>query len=101
MVQKPCRVVAALFLSLIVTSIAQAQPADATAAANVDVGMDKTVQQLAALVKKSVVVVTFRGRDGERQGFLDQYGKPCTQACGRDTAMQAAIRLDLPALLLP
>lgn len=69
MVQKPCRVVAALFLSLIVTSIAQAQPADATAAANVDVGMDKTVQQLAALVKKSVVVVTFRGRDGERQGL--------------------------------
>lgn len=31
--------------------------------------MDKTVQELAAQVKKSVVVVTFRGRDGERQGL--------------------------------
>jgi serine protease Do len=30
---------------------------------------EKSVQELAAAVKKSVVVVTFRGRDGERQGL--------------------------------
>lgn len=51
------------------------QPADATKSENVttsmpmSAGMDKTVQELAAVVKKSVVVVTFRGRDGERQGL--------------------------------
>lgn len=45
------------------------KPADAAAISNLDAGMDKTVQQLAAVVKKSVVVVTFRGRDGERQGL--------------------------------
>jgi serine protease Do len=66
-------------LSLIVlTGIAQPtfsqdaaveKPADATTVANIDAGMDKTVQQLAAIVKKSVVVVTFRGREGERQGL--------------------------------
>lgn len=31
--------------------------------------MDKTVQELAASVKKSVVVITFRGRDGEVRGL--------------------------------
>ena len=30
---------------------------------------DKSVQELAALAKKSVVVVTFAGRDGQRQGL--------------------------------
>ena len=45
------------------------KPADAAAPVNSDAGMDKTVQQLAVLVKKSIVVVTFRGRDGERQGL--------------------------------
>lgn len=45
------------------------RPADATAVSNIDVGAEKTVQELAAAVKKSVVVVTFRGRDGERQGL--------------------------------
>jgi len=46
------------------------QPADAAATENAKTAaMDKTVQELAAHVKKSVVVVTFRGRDGERQGL--------------------------------
>ncbi len=45
------------------------KPADALAPVNSDAGMDKTVPQLAVIVKKSVVVVTFRGRDGERQGL--------------------------------
>ena len=56
------------------------KPADAVAAENASsktapagnspaAAMDKTVQELAAHVKKSVVVVTFRGRDGERQGL--------------------------------
>lgn len=45
------------------------KPVDATNASNVDSSMEQTVQQLAATVKKSVVVVTFRGRDGERQGL--------------------------------
>ena len=45
------------------------KPADALAPVNSDAGMDQTVQQLAVIVKKSVVVVTFRGRDGERQGL--------------------------------
>ncbi len=51
------------------------QPADALATENVPsagtpvAARDKTVQELAAHVKKSVVVVTFRGRDGERQGL--------------------------------
>lgn len=51
------------------------KPADAVATENAPSGkvqaaaMDKTVQELAAHVKKSVVVVTFRGRDGERQGL--------------------------------
>ncbi|MBC8112987.1 MAG: tetratricopeptide repeat protein [Candidatus Saccharimonas sp.] len=51
------------------------KPADAAATENAPTdkartaAMDKTVQELAAHVKKSVVVVTFRGRDGERQGL--------------------------------
>lgn len=60
-------------LSVVTTALAQGkvadQPADATAASNTEAGMDKTVQQLAAIAKKSVVVVTFHGRDGERQGL--------------------------------
>lgn len=48
---------------------AEDRPADASEAANIDAGMDKTVEELAGAVKKSVVVVTFRGRDGERQGL--------------------------------
>ena len=56
-------------LGVTAVSIGQDQSADATAPANSDAGMDQTVQQLAALVKKSVVVVTFRGREGERQGL--------------------------------
>ena len=60
-------------LSVVTTAWAQNksvdQPADATTASNTEAGMDKTVQQLAAIAKKSVVVVTFRGRDGERQGL--------------------------------
>ena len=51
------------------------KPVDATTAENSQsdkaqtAAMEKTVQELAAHVKKSVVVVTFRGRDGERQGL--------------------------------
>lgn len=63
------RGLSAVALVLALYCPAQAQPADASAASNVDAGMDKTVQQLAAIVKKSVVVVTFRGREGERQGL--------------------------------
>jgi regulator of sirC expression with transglutaminase-like and TPR domain len=59
----------AIVLALSVGSARAQTPADATAAANTEAGMEKTVQQLAATVKKSVVVVTFRGRDGERQGL--------------------------------
>jgi regulator of sirC expression with transglutaminase-like and TPR domain len=44
-------------------------PADALMPANADAGKEKTVPQLAAIVKKSVVVVTFQGRDGGRQGL--------------------------------
>ena len=45
-------------------------PVDKSKAAAMDKATnDKTVQELAAHVKKSVVVVTFRGRDGERQGL--------------------------------
>ena len=56
-------------------TVKASKPADATATENVPAdkaktsAMDKTVQELAAHVKKSVVVVTFRGRDGERQGL--------------------------------
>ena len=51
------------------------QPADATAVSNQGVSSQQntarelTVQELAVAAKKSVVVVTFRGRDGERQGL--------------------------------
>ena len=56
------------------------KPADAAATENAQTSKaqtaamdkatnDKTVPELAAHVKKSVVVVTFRGRDGERQGL--------------------------------
>ncbi|MDB5343286.1 MAG: htrA 1 [Schlesneria sp.] len=69
MIQWICRVIAVGILGLASVSYAQDKPADATAVANSDASMEKSVQQLAALVKKSVVVVTFRGRDGERQGL--------------------------------
>lgn len=60
-----------MFLPVLMVTFVQGddRPADATVPANVEVAMDKTVQQLAATVKKSVVVVTFRGREGERQGL--------------------------------
>ncbi len=45
------------------------RPADATAPDDATAGRQKSVQQLAAMTKKSVVVVTFQGRDGERQGL--------------------------------
>lgn len=45
------------------------RPADATAPDDATAGRPKSVQQLAAMTKKSVVVVTFQGRDGERQGL--------------------------------
>jgi len=45
------------------------KPADAIAPDVPDAVRQQTVQQLAATVKKSVVVVTFQGRDGERQGL--------------------------------
>ena len=63
-------------LGVAAVSFGQDQPADATApinSSNASAGADKTVQQLAAIVKKSVVVVTFRGREGERglgSGFI-------------------------------
>ena len=56
-------------------TVKASNPADATATENVQsdkaktAAMDRTVQELAAHVKKSVVVVTYRGRDGERQGL--------------------------------
>lgn len=45
------------------------RPADATAPDDATAGRQKSMQQLAAMTKKSVVVVTFQGRDGERQGL--------------------------------
>lgn len=69
MIQRICRAIAVAILGLATMSYGQDKPADATIAANSDAGMEKTVQQLASIAKKSVVVVTFRGRDGERQGL--------------------------------
>ncbi len=45
------------------------QPADATAVANDESGSVKSVEELTPSIRKSVVVITFRGRDGERQGL--------------------------------
>lgn len=45
------------------------RPADATVPDQVAGSRLKSVQQLTAMTKKSVVVVTFQGRDGERQGL--------------------------------
>lgn len=65
-----------LLLSVAAVSPGQDRPADATMPANTDAGAihaeagkEKTVQQLAVIAKKSVVVVTFLGRNGERQGL--------------------------------
>lgn len=60
----------ALLAGLALTGVARASepPADAMAVSN-KTRAELTVQQLSSLVKKSVVVVTFLGRDGERQGL--------------------------------
>lgn len=69
MIRQFCQALAVLLIAFTTTSYGQDKPADATTAANSDAEMDKSVQQVAEIVKKSVVVVTFRGRDGERQGL--------------------------------
>jgi len=64
----PLTLLIAVVTSATLTLAAEA-PADATAALNVAEERELTVPLLSARVKKSVVVVTFRGRDGERQGL--------------------------------
>lgn len=53
---------------LISTSLRAADP-ESKAPPEEGAAIEKTVQELASVAKKSVVVVTFTGRDGQRQGL--------------------------------
>lgn len=57
---------AGLFLCLAFGAYADDPPADATKPTS---AMEQAVEELAAKAKQAVVVVSFRGRDGEKQGL--------------------------------